>query len=403
MLRKLNAQFCGRKLGVLMVVAIGLMLVLSGCGSSSTSSSSVDKTAKQEPIKIGAVIDISGPGSSLGMPEKDAIVMWEKEINAKGGINGRQVEVIIKDNKSDETESVIAIKDLIENEKVVAVAGASQSGTSIAMIDTATKAQIPLVSAAASIKITTPIDQRKWVFKTAPNDAVVAGKILDYMKAKKMTKIAFLSVNTAFGQSGLIEFEKVAKTAGIQIVAKESFGDKDVDFTPQLTKVKKAAPQAMLIWAIPPSAALITKQAKEQLGMNIPVIQSHGIANKKFIELAGKSADGVVFPAGKLLVAEGLPDNDPQKQVLLGFVKGYENSKRPRSTFGGHGYDAVLLIGKAIEKAGTDPSKIRDELEKLTMPGISGMFNMTAADHNGIDKPSLVMIEIKNGKWELLK
>ncbi|MGE5415177.1 MAG: ABC transporter substrate-binding protein [Acidobacteriota bacterium] len=401
MLRKLNALLCGRKLGVLMVVTIGLMLVLSGCGSDSKTSS--DKATEKEPIKIGAVIDISGPGSSLGVPERDSILMWEKEINDKGGINGRLVKVIIKDNESDETKSVLAIKDLIENEKVVAVAGASQSGTSIAMIDTATKAQIPLVSAAASIKITTPIDQRKWVFKTAPNDSVVAGKVIDYMKSKNMTKVAFLSLNNAFGDSGLAEFSKVAAASGITIVAKEKFGATDVDFTAQLTNIKKAAPQAMLIWAIPPSAALITKQAKDQLGMNIPVIQSHGIANKKFIELAGKSADGVVFPAGKLLVAESLPESDAQKQVLVNYVKGYEKADRPRSTFGGHGYDAVLLIGKAIEKAGADPAKIRDELEKMTMPGISGMFKMTAADHNGIEKSSLVMIEIKNGKWELLK
>lgn len=384
-----------------MVVAIGLMLVLSGCGSSSKTSS--DKTTEKEPIKIGAVIDISGPGSSLGVPERDSILMWEKEVNDKGGINGRPVKVIIKDNESDETKSVLAIKDLIENEKVVAVAGASQSGTSIAMIDTATKAQIPLVSAAASIKITTPIDQRKWVFKTAPNDSVVAGKIIDYMKSKNINKVAFLSLNNAFGDSGLAEFSKAAGSAGINIVAKEKFGATDVDFTAQLTNVKKAAPQAMLIWAIPPSAAKITAQAKGQLGMNIPIIQSHGIANKKFIELAGKSADGVVFPAGKLLVAEGLPESDPQKPVLVSYAKGYEKLYGPRSTFGGHGYDAMLLIGKAIEKAGADPAKIRDELEKMTIPGISGMFKMTAADHNGIDKPSLVMIEIKNGKWELLK
>ncbi len=339
-------------LSCLLVLALGI----SGCSKPAAQETPSGQKASpaKEPIKIGAVLDISGPGSSLGIPARDSIELWQDAVNKNGGINGTPVKVIIIDNKSDETQSVLAFKKLVNDEKVVAVAGASQSGTSIAMINSATQEQVPLVSPAASIKIITPVAERQWVFKTAQNDSVVASKIIDYLKAKKFKKIAFLSVNNAYGDSGLQEFAAAAKAAGLEMVASEKFGATDVDFTPQLSNVKKATPDAMIIWAIPPSASIVTKQARE-LGLKIPLIHSHGIANKTFIDLAGTAANGVIFPAGKLLVAESLPDSDPQKQVLLNYIKAYEKTDRPRSAFGGHGYDAVAVIGQAIAKVGPEP------------------------------------------------
>lgn len=385
---------------LLLVCFLTLALGVSGCSKTAEQEQAATTNGK-ETIKIGAVLDISGPGSSLGVPARDSIKLWEEQTNANGGINGVPVKVIILDNESDETKSVLAFKKLA-GENVVAVVGASQSGTSIAMINTATQEKIPMVSPAASVKIVTPVADRQWVFKTAQNDSVVVAKIIDYLKAKNIKKLAFLSMNNAYGDSGLQEFTVAAQTAGIKIVASEKFGATDVDFTPQLSKVKTSAADAMLVWAIPPSASLVTKQARE-LGLNVPIIHSHGIANQTFIKLAGKSADGVVFAAGKLLVAESLPEDDPQKQVLMNYIKAYEKADRPRSAFGGHGYDGIYLVGKAIEKAGPDRAKIRDELEKLQEAGISGMYSMSAKDHSGINKDSLVLIEIKNGKWEVLK
>jgi len=393
-----------RKVGlVVLTCLLVLTLAVGGCAKqASNPAPEASKELSKEPIKIGAIFDISGSGSSLGIPARDSAKLWEKQINAAGGINGRPVQVKIYDNESDETKAVLNFKKLVEEDKVVAVAGASQSGTSIAMIPSATQAKVPLVSAAASIKIITPIADRKWVFKTAQNDSVVAEKIMTYLKSKNLKKVAFLSLNNAYGDSGLTEFTTVAQAAGLKIVASEKFGATDVDFTPQLSGVKKSGADVIVIWAIPPSASLITKQAAE-LGIKTPIVHSHGIANKTFIDLAGPAANGVIFAAGKLLVAESLPDSDPQKAVLLKYVKAYEKPDAPRSAFGGHGYDALALIGKAIEKAGTDPAKIRDELEKMNQPGISGVFKMTAEDHSGISQDSLVMIEIKDGKWVLMK
>jgi branched-chain amino acid transport system substrate-binding protein len=384
------------RLGVLLVICLLLLAIgISGCGKKTVQDSS------QEPIKIGAVLDISGPGSSLGIPERDSIKLWEEQTNARGGINGRPVQVLIMDNESDETKAVLAFKKLV-SEKVVAVVGCSQSGTSIAMIKSATQEQVPMVSPAASVMITTPIADRKWVFKTAQNDSVVVEKIIEYLKKNNLTKIAFLSVNNAYGDSGLQEFSAAAKTAGIDIVVSEKFGASDVDFTPQISNVKKNNPAAMLVWAIPPSASLITKQARD-LGVKTPIVHSHGIANQTFIQMAGEASNGVVLVAGKILAAESLDASDPQKKVLSDYISAYEKADRPRSAFGGYGYDAMALIGKAIEKAGPDRAKIRDELEKIQFAGVSGIFNMSATDHSGISKDSLVLIQINNGKWELMK
>ncbi len=382
-----------------------VMALLVGCGGGQPApqpKADAPKAEAKKPIKIGVVFDISGAGSSLGVPERDSVKMIQEKLNAEGGVNGNPVELVIMDNKSDPTETVTVVKQLID-QGVVALVGTSQSSTSLAVTKVANDAQIPMVSAAASIKIVEdPKEKNKWIFKTAQNDSVVAGKIIDYLKSKNLKKIAFLSVNNAFGDSGVVEFGKVAKAAGIDIAVAEKFGADDKDMTPQLTKVKNGKVDATIVWAIPPAASMITKGHRD-LGVPGPIIHSHGIGNKTFIDLAGKASEGVVFPIGKLLVAEDLPDTDVQKKVLMDYVKGYEAKYGPRSTFGGHGWDAAMIVLEAIKKVGPDKAKIRDELEKMSFVGISGPFKFTADDHSGLNKDALVMVEIKEGKWRLAK
>ncbi|MHB8172614.1 MAG: ABC transporter substrate-binding protein [Thermincolia bacterium] len=391
-----------KKIVSLIILVLGL-LVLAGCGGGQSDSGKKAEQG-QEPIKIGVVLDITGHASSLGVPERDSVELIKDELKAKGGtINGRPVEIIILDNGSDETKAVLAAKKLVEQEKVVALIGSSTSGPSMAMINIAQQAQIPMISPAASIKIIEPSKDRKWIFKTAQNDAVVAVKMIEYLKSKGITKVAFLHMNNTFGESGKVEFEKVAKTSGVEVVALEKYEPTDKDMTSQLTRIKSASPQAVVVWAIPPTASIVAKNFK-QLGLQVPLIQSHGVGNQTFIDLAEDAANGVIFPIGKLLVAEGLPDSDPQKQVLVKYAKDYEAKYGPRSTFGGHGWDAVQIVLQAIEKVGAEPAKIRDELEKTQgFAGISGVFNMSPTDHSGLDKDDLVMVEIVNGKWQLVK
>ena len=345
----------------------------------------------QEPYRIGAIFSITGPGSSLGIPERDTALMLEADINAMGGIKGpdgklHPVKIVIYDDASDETKAVLAAKKLIDEDKVTAIVGTTLSGTSLAILDTVQKAEVPLVSCAAAIKIVEPVAERKWVFKTPQSDYLIVGVLVDYLKAKGLTKVGWLNVDYAFGQLGWIEFEKAAQKAGLTIAANEKFGQKDVDMTAQMTRVKAANPQAVVIWSIPPSASLATKNYAD-LGMTMPLFQSHGVGNKTFIQLAGPASNGVVFPAGKLLVAEQLPDGDVQKPVLLAYARDFEAKYGPRNTFGGHAWDAVQIVAKALEKAGTDRAGVRSAIEGTrNFVGVTGVFDFSASDHNGLDR-----------------
>jgi branched-chain amino acid transport system substrate-binding protein len=366
----------------------------------------------QQPIKIGFIPDITGPASSLGVPERDTALMLQAEIDAKGGIKGHPVKLVIYDGESTETKTLLAAKKAIEEDKVAALICCSQSGTSLAIKSTVQAAKVPMVSMAASVKIVEPVKDSFWVFKTPQSDVLIAGVLVDYLVSKKITKVAWMNVDNAFGDSGRLEFDWLAKKAGIAIVANERFGDKDVDMTTQLTKVKGSDAQALVVWAIPPAASVVTKNANE-LGLKMPVFQSHGVGNKRFLDLAGPAANGVRFPAGKLLRAEDLPDSDAQKKTLVAYAKAFEAKYGPRNTFGGHGWDAIWMAYKAADAAAvrnspddlpTFRAAIRNELERIQeFIGISGIFNMSGTDHNGLDKRAVTMYEIVNGQWQLAK
>ena len=362
----------------------------------------------QEPYKIGAIFSITGPGSSLGIPERDTALMIEADVNGRGGVRGpdgklRPIKIVIYDDASDETRAVLAAKKLIDEDRVTAIVGTTLSGTSLAILDAVQKAEIPLVSCAAAVKIVEPVSERKWVFKTPQSDHLIVSVLVDHLKAKGFTRVAWLNVDYAFGQLGWIEFEKAAQKAGLAIVANEKFGQKDVDMTAQLTRVKAAAPQATVIWSIPPSASLATKNYAD-LGMTAPLFQSHGVGNKRYIELAGPASNQVQFPAGKLLVAEQLVDNDPQKPVLLAYARDFEARYGPRNTFGGHAWDAIQLVLQAIEKAGPDRASVRTAIESTrNFVGITGVFDFSPTDHNGLDRRAATMIQIVDGQWRMAR
>ena len=362
----------------------------------------------QESYRLGAIFSITGPGSSLGIPERDTALMIEADVNGRGGIKGpdgrmHPLKLVIYDDASDETKAVLAAKKLIDEDKVTAIVGTTLSGTSLAILDTVQKAEVPLVSCAAALKIVEPAAERKWVFKTPQSDHLIVGVLVDYLKSKGLTRVAWLNVDYAFGQLGWIEFEKAAAAAGMTVVANEKFGQKDVDMTPQLTRVKGSGPQAVIVWSIPPSASIATKNYAD-LGLRMPMFQSHGIGNRKYIELAGPASNGVLFPAGKLLVAEQLADNDLQKNVLLAYARDFEARYGPRNTFGGHAWDAVQLAVRAMGRAGADRAGVRAAIESTrNFVGIGGVFDFSPTDHNGLDRRAATMIEIVDGQWKLAR
>ena len=387
-----------------------LGLVLAACaGSTPAATTTTTAQPAGATYKIGAIFDSTGPAASLGVPERDTAKMLEAQVNAKGGIKGPDgklhlLQVVIYDNQSQESQAVLLAKRLIEEDKVPVIIGPSQSGTTLAIIDTTQKAQVPLISAAASFKIVEPVADRQWVFKTPQSDSLIMTALLDYLKTKSLTKVGWISVNNAFGDSGRAEFERLSPNYGITATSNERFGVTDTDMTGQLTKIRGTDAQALIVWAIPPGASVVTKNAAD-IGMKIPVFQSHGIGNQDFITLAGPAANGVTFPVGKLLVPSSLSDNDPQKKTLLDYTSDYQKAygKLP-TTFGGHAWDAFWLAVKALEKAGPDPKGIRTELEGTKeFVGITGVFSFSDKDHNGLDKRAVTMVVIADGKWVTAK
>jgi branched-chain amino acid transport system substrate-binding protein len=354
-------------------------------------------------IKIGGLFAVTGPASFLGEPEKKTLEMLVKEANSKGGINGVKLEAVIYDTAGDATKAVQLATKLIKDDKVSVIIGPSTTGESMAVIPVAEKEKIPLISCAAGIKITDPVKQ--WVFKTPANDHVAAEKILNYMTKQKQKTIALLTVTDGFGSSGREQIKALAKQKGFTIVADEVYSPKDTDMTAQLTKIRGIKPDAVICWGTNPGPAVITKNIK-QLGIKIPLYMSHGVASKKYIELAGaEAAEGVMLPAGKLAIYDVLPKNDPQYKLLKEYDQAYKKAYGVEaSTFGGYAYDAFLLSSSAIKKAGSTPEQIRNGIEQTQkLVSVSGIFNMSPKDHNGLDLSAFEMVRIVKGDWTMIK
>jgi len=355
-----------------------------------------------QPIKIGALFSVTGPPSFLGEPERNTAQMVVDEINKNGGIKGRKIELVVYDTQGDATKAVQAATRLIKEDKVVAIIGPSTTGDSMAVIPIVEKAQIPLVSCAAGIKITEPV--KKWVFKTAQNDSLAVARIYEHLKKHKITKISLLTVSDSFGSSGREQLKAQAASFGIQIISDDTYGPKDTDMTAQLTKIRGSQAQALVCWGTNPGPAVVTRNAR-QLGLKIPLYMSHGVSSKKFIALAGDAAEGIILPSGRVLVADLLPNSDKQKKSLISFVKDYQNHyKAEGDHFGGHAWDAIMLVKGAIERGGDTPAAIRDQLEKTRhFAGIGGIFNFTPQDHSGLTKDAFVLVEIKQKDWAIVK
>jgi len=356
-------------------------------------------------IKIGGLFAVTGPASFLGEPEKRTLEMLVAETNAKGGINGKKLEAVIYDTGGDATKAVQLATKLIKNDKVVAIIGPSTTGESMALVPIAEKEKIPLVSCAAGIKITEPAKDRKWVFKTPANDHVAAEKILNYMASKNQKSIALLTVTDGFGSSGREQLKTLAAQKGFKIAADETYGPKDTDMTPQLTKIRASKADAIICWGTNPGPALITKNVK-QLGIKIPLYMSHGVASKKYIELAGAdAAEGVMLPAGKLAIFEVISKKDPQHKLLKEYDAAYRKAfGTEASTFGGYAYDGFLLVTNAIRTKGVTPENVRDGIEQARkLVSVSGVFTMSPTDHNGLDLSAFEMVKVTKGDWALLK
>lgn len=365
--------------------------------------------AVADTYKIGAVLSVTGRTSFLGEPEKKTAELVAEQINRDGGINGKKLELIVYDTEGDATKTNLAVKKLITQDKVCAVVGPSLSGTSMAVVPLAAKYKTPLVSCAASYKITWDEKNNKpryWVFKTPQTDTMAVEAIYTQLKNRDINKIAIMSVTSGFGKSGRGELLRMAPEYGITIVADESYGPKDTDMTAQLTKIKGLVPQAIVNWSVGPTQVVVLRNWRD-LGMqSIPFYQSHGFGSRKNIQLAAGAAEGVYCPLGAVNVAELLPDDHAQKKITMQYLNNYSAKyNEPLSSFGGHAWDAMHLVAKALEAVGCDRAKIRDYLENNTsgFVGQHGIFNYSPDDHIGLNKDAFQMVVVKDGDWALVQ
>ena len=357
-----------------------------------------------EPIRIGSVLSVTGPAAFLGDPELKTLQLYVEDINKKGGVLGRQLQLVHYDDGSDANKANGFAKRLLDDDKVDILIGGTTTGATMSMVPLAEKSGTPFISLAGAVVIVEPV--KKFVFKTPHTDRMAAEKVFEDMKKRGLSMVALLSETSGFGQSGKKETEAVAGKYGVTLVANETYGPKDTDMSPQLTKIKNApGVQAVFVFGLGQGPAIVTKNYK-QLGITLPLYQSHGVASDEFLKLAGPAAEGVRLPSPAQLIPEKLPAGDPQKPVVTAYDKAYkERYKQDVSTFGGYAYDGLMIAVDAIKRAGsTDKAKVRDAIEATKgYVGTGGKVNMSPTDHMGLDLSAFRMLEVKNGDWTLVE
>ncbi len=359
--------------------------------------------ASQEPapLKIGALLSVTGPAAFLGAPEARTLEMLVEELNAKGGVDGRRIELVVKDTGGNPEKAISFAKQLVDEDQVFAIIGPATSGESMAVKQIANDARTLLLSCAAAEVITTPV--LPYVFKVAPKDSYAVEMIFRQMKKMGVKRIGLLSSNTGFGKAGKEQVEKLAPSQGIEIAVSEVYDKAATDLTAEVTKLKAANVQAILNWSIEPAQAIVIKNAR-QIGLKVPIFQSHGFANVQYAKAAGAAAEGVMFPASRIVVAETLAASDRQKPVVAAYKQGYEaRFKEDVSTFGGHAHDALGILVRAVKEAGLDREKVRSAVENMKgYVGTAGVFDFSPADHNGLSIDAFEMLTVKDGKFVVL-
>ena len=330
--------------------------------------------------------------------------LYIDKVNHGGGVLGRPLQLVHYDDGSDAAKANSFAKRLIDDDHVDILIGGTTTGSTMSMAPLADKAGMPFISLAGGVVIVEPV--KKWMFKTPHTDRMASEKVFEDMKKRGITKVALLSETSGFGQSGKKETEAVAGRFGITLVANETYGPKDSDVTPQLTKIRNTpGVEAVFVYGLGQGPATVTNNYR-QLDIKLPLYHAHGIASEEFIKLTGPAAEGIRLPAAALLVADKLADSDPQKAVVSSYRDTYRNRfKEDVSTFGGHAYDGLMIAMDAITRAGTaDKAKVRDAIESTSgYIGTGGVVNMSPTDHMGLDESAFRMLEIRNGTWTLAK
>lgn len=381
---------------------LGALVIMAFCAGT---------TLAAEPVKLGVFFDLSGPAANIGIPTKLVAEMVVDKINKAGGVNGRPLQLVVGDTEGDPAKATTIAKKFIYQDKVAAIVGPTRTGEGMAVKKLVEEAGMPTFMTVGGDPVIMggeKLGSYNYVFKSPQRSSTAVKRLYLYLQEKGLKKVALLTASDGFGKDGVGWLKKLAPEFGLEIVAEESFGPDDTDVTAQLTKLKNSPAQAIVCWTIGPAGAIVAKN-RVQLGINLPLFQCHGQPDPKYVELAGKASEGDRMPATKLMVVSELPASDPQKPVIDEFVKLYTevykyDKQFPINTHSGYAWDAISIVAGAMKKAGTEPQALRAAIEQTKgYVGASGVYNLTAEDHNGLDVDSMVIVEVKGGKFVLAK
>lgn len=356
----------------------------------------------QEAIRIGVPILFSGPGAFVGDAQKRTLDMQVEAINAKGGLKGRKVELIYYDTEGKPDTAVRMFNRLIKNDNVTAILGPSASWEAMPVKPILESTGTPTIMLASTVAIIEP--QAKCVFKTPPEDRIVVDRLYQHLKSVGQQRIAVVTSQDAFGDGGSKELTAKAKAYGIEIVFDEKYSMEDADLSPLLNKIKRSNAQAVVNWSSSRAPVVMTTNYR-QVGLTLPLYQSHAVLSPSFLKATGANAEGIMVAGPKLDAADELTESDPQKAAIGAFRSQFKAKYQQEPTqFGAAAYDAFNILTAAILKAGTDPSKLCAAIEETkNLAGVYGVFNYSASDHGGLTKDSLVMYRVSGGAWKLVK
>ncbi|MEH7385468.1 ABC transporter substrate-binding protein [Bacillus sp. JJ1521] len=378
------------------------IFVIAGCsgGSKQTKGETNGGDAKpsgesSDTIKIGIIVADTGPASALGKPEADVARLLKKQLEGKD-FNGKKVELIIEDYETDDTNAVVLMKKMISEHHVTAVVGGTQTSTSVALMGVAAENKIPLVA----LGVLNDDQFNEYTIQAPQSNETVLQNVIDYLKDNNIDSVAWINARDGFGQTGLPVFEGMAKNNGIDIVAKEDFDAEATDMTVQLTKIKPKNPGAIIIWSRPPGAGIIAKNYS-QLGIDVPMIQSHAVSNKGFLDQVGAEGVGVHVIGSKLNVLEALEDNEQTqlfKEFAEPFMQEYDYNPGP---FGGYAYDGIQMVLQAISEGNTDSASIKEYLETISYKGVTGTYKLSPDNRNGVEGDGMAILKVGENGWEL--
>lgn len=353
----------------------------------------------QDTVKVGALLSLSGPAATFGIPQRDIVKIMADKVNAEGGINGHKLEVIFHDDQTNPTESARGANKLIQQDKVQAIIGPTIGSGALAVLPIAAKAQIPVLAPNGTINVTAKESGYfPWVFRTCPNDELLVSSTMEQaIIAPGFKRVAVIFQEDAYGKSGATFVEKYAKEHGVTVVASVSAPATAVDLSPAATRIRNAKPDSVLLWTSTPAMGAAFARAAKQVGLEAPIIGSGALIQRSFLEAAGPAAEGVTIVA-----FANWDDPTPKLKNLEQLLRA--GGKSPAG-FGelltGTGVVALTEALKKINGPVTG-GKIRDALETLcdiNNPYVDGRFCYSKTNHEGFGNDALRPVVVKNGKF----